>query len=135
MSTRHERILSNYFGDRFVWIKHIPYTVEGFIFKRLAEKNYLTRTCDLIAPDGFGEILGCAEKITDYTQLVESMRQKEKWRDHEKYKDYLLLHKYGLPPHGGIGMGIERAVRFLLNLDDVKYTKPFAIKMLAQVNH
>ena len=135
LSTSHERILTSYFGEKFVWIKHIPYTVEGFMFKRIEENKFLTKTCDLIAPDGFGEILGCAEKITDYTQLIESMRQKEKWQDHEKYIDYLLLHKYGLPPHGGIGMGIERAVRFLLNLDDVKYTKPFAIKRIAHVNH
>ncbi len=135
LSTSHERILTSIFGERFVWIKHIPYTVEGFMFKRVEGNDFLTRTCDLIAPDGFGEILGCAEKMTDYNQLVESMQQKNKWQDHERYTDYLLLHKYGLPPHGGIGMGIERAVRFVLNLDDVKYTKPFAVKSIKQIRH
>lgn len=135
LSTQHERLLTEHFDECFVWVKYIPYTVEGFMFKRLENDQYLTKTCDLIAPEGFGEILGCAEKITDYQELVDSMIQKNKWQDREKYSDYLLLHKYGLPPHGGIGMGVERAVRFVLNLDDVKYTKPFAVKKLSSINH
>jgi asparaginyl-tRNA synthetase len=84
-------------------------------------------TCDLIAPYGFGEILGVAEKITDPKELTERMHEKRKTTQSqlERYKWYGDLRKYGLPPHGGIGMGIERAVRYLLHLPNVKDLIPF----------
>ena len=135
LTSKHEAILTEHFQENFVWVKFIPYTVEGFMFKRCSENDYLTYTCDLIAPNGLGEILGCAEKITDYDELIASMKQKGKYKDFERYKDYADLHKYGLPPHGGIGMGIERAVRYLLNLEHVKYIKPFAVVKQSQINH
>lgn len=135
LTSRHESILTKHFNECFLWIKYIPYTVEGFMFKRLPENPYLTYTCDLIAPNGFGEILGCAEKITEYDELINSMKQKGKYKDFARYKDYADLHQFGLPPHGGIGMGIERAVRYLLNLDHVKYIKPFAVVKQTQINH
>ena len=135
LTTKQEKILTAHFGERFVWVKYIPYTVEGFMFKRNKENNTLTQTCDLIAPEGFGEILGCAEKITDYDELISSMKQKDKYKDYKNYEDYALLHKYGLPFHGGIGMGIERAIRYLLDLEHVKYTKPFAVLKSNKINH
>lgn len=135
LTTKQEQFLTSYFDENFLWIKYIPYTVEGFMFKRKEDNPFLTKTCDLIAPNGFGEILGCAEKITEYDELINSMKEKNKWKDFERYKDYALLHKYGLPPHGGIGMGIERALRYLLNLEHVKYIKPFAVVKQTQINH
>ena len=63
------------------------------------------------------------------------MKEKDKYEDYDRYKDYALLHQYGLPFHGGIGMGIERALRYLLDLDHVKYTKPFAVIKGSQINH
>ena len=135
LTSKHEEILTSHFNNCFLWIKYIPYTVEGFMFKRKADNCYLTMTCDLIAPNGFGEILGCAEKITDYDELIQSMKEKGKWKDYHRYQDYALLHQYGLPPHGGIGMGIERALRFLLDINHVKYLKPFAVIKETQINH
>lgn len=135
LTTKQEQILTKHFDENFVWVKYIPYTVEGFMFKRKSDDKFLTMTCDLIAPNGFGEILGCAEKMTDFDQLVESMEQKNKIKDFDRYKDYALLHKLGLPPHGGIGMGIERAVRYLLDIEHVKYLKPFAVIKNSQINH
>ena len=134
LTTKQEKIITKHFNENFVWVKYIPYTVEGFMFKRNSNE-FLTQTCDLIAPNGFGEILGCAEKVTDYDALVKSMKEKDKIKDFERYKDYALLHKYGLPFHGGIGMGIERALKYLLNLDHVKYLKPFAVIKGSQINH
>ena len=135
LTTKQEKIITKHFGEKFVWVKYIPYTVEGFMFKRKKDNPFLTMTCDLIAPNGFGEILGCAEKMSDYDSIIKSMKEKDKYGDFERYKDYALLHKFGLPFHGGIGMGIERALRFLLNLDHVKYTKPFAVIKGSQINH
>ena len=135
LTTKQEKIITKHFNNKFVWIKYIPYTVEGFMFKRNENNPFLTQTCDLIAPNGFGEILGCAEKMTNYDEIINSMKEKDKYNDFERYKDYALLHQFGLPFHGGIGMGIERALRFLLNLDHVKYTKPFAVIKGSGINH
>ncbi len=135
LTTKQEKIITEHFGECFVWVKYIPYTVEGFMFKRKADNPFFTMTCDLIAPNGFGEILGCAEKMTEFDDIIKSMEQKGKMKDFERYKDYAELHKLGLPPHGGIGMGVERAVRYLLNLNHVKYTKPFAVIKNSQINH
>lgn len=135
LTTKQEKFLTEYYNDNFLWVKYIPYTVEGFMFKRNKNNTQLTQTCDLIAPNGYGEILGCAEKMTDYNEIIESMKQKDKFKDYNRYEDYALLHKYGLPEHGGIGMGIERALRYLINVDHVKYTKPFAVVKGSQINH
>lgn len=135
LTAKMEHFLTKHFDENFIWIKYIPYTVEGFMFCRKEDNNFLTKTCDLIAPNGFGEILGCAEKMSDYNELTNSMKQKNKWKDYERYQDYILLRKYGLPPHGGIGMGIERALRYLLDLEHVKYIKPFAVIKHNQINH
>lgn len=135
LTAKQEEILTNHFDENFVWVKYIPYTVEGFMFKRKEDNKFLTMTCDLIAPDGFGEILGCAEKMESYDELISSMKEKDKYKDYKRYEDYAKLHKYGLPPHGGIGMGIERALRYLLNINHVKYTKPFAVIKGTQINH
>lgn len=135
LTTKQEQYLTEHFDENFVWVKYIPYTVEGFMFKRKIDNDFLTMTCDLIAPNGFGEILGCAEKMTDYDEIMSSMEQKGKMKDFDRYKDYVDLHKLGLPPHGGIGMGIERAVRYLLNINHVKYLKPFAVIKSTQINH
>lgn len=135
LTTKQEQILTKHFDESFVWVKYIPYTVEGFMFKRKPDNPFFTMTCDLIAPCGFGEILGCAEKMTDYDEIINSMEQKGKMKDFNRYKDYANLHKLGLPPHGGIGMGVERAVRYLLGIDHVKYLKPFAVIKNSQINH
>lgn len=135
LTTKQEQILTKHFDESFVWVKYIPYNVEGFMFKRKPDDPKFTMTCDLIAPCGFGEILGCAEKMTDYDEVIASMEQKGKMKDFERYKDFAELHKFGLPPHGGIGMGIERAVRYLLNIDHVKFLKPFAVIKNSQINH
>ena len=135
LTSKQEAMLTEHFGECFLWVKYIPYTVEGFMFKRKADNDYLTMTCDLIAPKGFGEILGCAEKMTNYDDVISSMKEKGKIKDYDRYEDYALLHKYGLPEHGGIGMGIERALRYLLGVNHVKYVKPFAVVKGSQINH
>ena len=135
LTTKQEKIITKHFNENFVWVKYIPYTVEGFMFKRKEDNSFLTKTCDLIAPKGFGEILGCAEKMETYEEIISSMEQKNKMKDFDRYKDFAELHKFGLPPHGGIGMGIERAVKYLLNLSHVKFIKPFAIIKNSQINH
>ncbi len=136
LSTSDERELTKANNESFVWIKYVPCSAEGFPFKRKKDAPHLTMTCDLIAPNGYAEILGTAEKIVDYKELLERMAEKGKDTPEqlERYKDYLDLRKYGLPEHGGIGMGIERAVRYLLDLKHVKFTRPFPVLHGTRVN-
>ena len=136
LSTEDERILTQAHNNSFLWVKYVPCTAEGFPFKRKKDSPHLTMVSDLIAPDGFGEILGTAEKITEYDELLSRMKEKGKSTPEqiERYKDYLDLRKFGLPEHGGIGMGIERAVRFLLELKHVRYTRPFPVIHGTKIN-
>jgi len=85
----------------------------------------LTKVADLIAPQGFGEILGVAEKIWQHDKLVERMREKGIDVSIEKYKWYLELRLFGCVPHSGLGMGIERAIRYFLKLPHVRDAIPF----------
>ena len=135
LSSNDEKELTRLLGEKFVWVKYIPAGVEGFMFKRKPDNSFLTQTADLIAPFGFGEIMGCAEKMTDYDELINSMKDKNKYKDMERYKDYTLLRKYGIPEHGGIGMGVERALRYVLGISHVKYLKPFPVIKKTQINH
>jgi asparaginyl-tRNA synthetase len=136
LSTDDERLLTEAHNNSFLWIKYIPCSAEGFPFKRKKDAPHLTMVSDLIAPDGFAEILGTAEKITEYAELIERMKEKGKNTPDQlkRYKDYLDLRKLGLPEHGGIGMGIERAVRYLLNLNHVRYTRPFPVVHGTKIN-
>lgn len=137
ISVFEESVLTSHFNDRFIWIKYLPCSVEGFPFKRKKDDPRLSMAADLIAPKGFGEILGTAEKITEYEEITERMIEKGKKSPNQfkRYKDYLDLRKYGLPEHGGIGMGIDRSVRFILQLPHVRFTRPFPVIHGTKIHH
>ncbi len=122
-----EMILTKEFGENFLFIRGIPCSAEGFPFSRDKSNIKITRTCDLIAPEGFGELLGTAEKITDKKELLERMKEKGKTTPEQmkRYQWYVDLRDYGIIPHGGIGMGIERVVRYLLKIPHVRDTISF----------
>ncbi len=117
-----ERILTKEFGENLLFIRGIPCSAEGFPFSRDPSNIKITRTCDLLAPEGFGELLGTAEKITDKKELIKRMAEKGKDtpKQMERYKWYVDLRDYGMVPHGGIGMGLERVIRYLLKLPHVR---------------
>lgn len=120
--------LSNYFSEPF-WIVHNPRTIEGFPYKINKEDSRLTETADLIANEASGEILGIADKITSYDELLS--RIEEKGKNVEDYKWFLEIRKYGTIPHCGMGMGVERLIRWLFSLDHVKDAIPFP----RRINH
>jgi aspartyl/asparaginyl-tRNA synthetase len=81
--------------------------------------------------------LGVAEKITSKKELLERMKEKGKDSKDQlkRYRDYIDLRNFGLPEHGGIGMGIERAVRYLLNIPHIRFTRPFPVMHGTKINH
>jgi asparaginyl-tRNA synthetase len=78
---------------------------------------------DLIAPEGYGEIIGGSERIHDQELLAQ--RVEEHKLDTETYKWYLELRKYGSVPHSGFGLGLERTVAWISGVEHVRETIPF----------
>ena len=78
---------------------------------------------DLLAPEGYGEIIGASERIADYDLLVE--RIKEFNLPLEAYDWYLDLRKWGSVPHSGFGLGVERTIAWIAGLDHVREAIPF----------
>ena len=123
LSNQDERILTKHVGDKYLWIQFPPFSSEGFPYKRKPGQKHLSMTCDLIAPNGAGEIIGVAEKTTDADELIENLIEKGKKECIRDYWQYILLRKYGLPQHGGIGASPERIVYGLFGLDHIRLTK------------
>ena len=106
------------------WITGLPRSIEPFPYAISPSNINVTKTADLIAPSGFGELLGVAEKIWQPEELAE--RMKEKGRDGDNaLKWYSELRQYGSVPHSGLGMGAERFMRWLLQLGHVRDVIPF----------
>jgi asparaginyl-tRNA synthetase len=127
LGIEEEKILTAEFNERPLWVRGIPCSAEAFPFARETANPKITRTCDLICPNGYGEILGTAEKITNKSELLERMAEKGKVGEKqlERYRWYMDLRDYGIVPHGGIGVGIERVIRYLLRLPHVRYATSF----------
>lgn len=110
--------------DTPFWVTGLPSEVEPFPYDLQESDPRVTKTADLIAPDGYGELLGVAEKIYDADKLLERMREKNRDKD-ERYHWYYELRQFGSIPHSGFGMGVERIIRWLLKLNHVRDAIPF----------
>ena len=78
---------------------------------------------DLLAPGGHGELIGGSERIWELDELLK--RMKEEKLDIKDYQWYVDLRKYGSVPHSGFGLGIERLVKWMLNLEHIRDAIPF----------
>ena len=107
--------------EKPVFITNFPKTVKPFYMKEADELTYLC--ADLLAPEGYGEIIGGSERETDYNKLVE--RMKEQNMNMKDYEWYLDLRKYGSVPHSGFGLGVERIIRWLCKLEHIRDAVPF----------
>lgn len=123
LGSAEEEALSQQFISPF-WITGIPRKIEPFPYVIDKSDERLTRTADLIATGGYGELLGVAEKIHDLSELDERMKEKGKFGD-PRYNWVRQLREYGCVPHGGFGMGLERFIRWLLDIPHVRDTIPF----------
>jgi asparaginyl-tRNA synthetase len=97
--------------DKPVFVTHYPKQAKAFYMKTDTENNKVVRNFDLLAPAGFGEIIGGSMREDDYDALL--ARIKEQNLTPENYSWYLDLRKYGSVPHGGFGLGVERTVAWL----------------------
>jgi asparaginyl-tRNA synthetase len=109
--------------DRPLCVTHYPAAIKAFYMKPDPAQLDKALCVDVLAPEGYGEIIGGGQRIDDYDLLVE--RIKEHKLPREAFEWYLDLRRYGSVPHGGFGMGIERVVAWICGLEHVRETIPY----------
>lgn len=117
-----ETVISEQF-DRPVMVHHYPAKVKAFYMKRDPDNPDLALAVDVLAPEGYGEIIGGSQREDDYDTLLQ--RIKEHNLPQEAFEWYLDLRRYGTVPHSGFGLGVERTVSWICGLDHVRETIPF----------
>jgi len=117
-----ETIISDQY-DKPVMVHHWPAEVKAFYMKRDAENDNLALGLDMLAPEGYGEIIGGGQREDDLATL--ESRIKEHDLDMKDFGWYLDLRKYGSVPHSGFGLGIERTVAWITGIKHIRETIPF----------
>jgi asparaginyl-tRNA synthetase len=118
----HETALAEEF-DRPVFVTRYPAAVKAFYMQPDPERPEVVLCDDLLAPEGYGEIIGGSQRIHD-PELMDQ-RVREIGLPVEAYQWYLDLRRYGTVPHSGFGIGIERTVAWLCKLPHIRETVPF----------
>jgi asparaginyl-tRNA synthetase len=117
-----ETILAEKF-DRPVFVEKYPAEVKAFYMKPDPEQPEVVLCDDLLAPEGYGEIIGGSQRIDDLELLKQRMQEHD--LPEEVYAWYLDLRRYGSVPHSGFGLGLERTVAWICGLAHVRETIPF----------
>ena len=117
-----ETILAKQY-DRPVIIHRYPASVKAFYMKADPEQPKLSLSMDVLAPEGYGEIIGGGQRLDDYDELLSQLHKHN--LPEEAFKWYLDLRRYGTVPHSGFGMGIERVVAWLCGLDHLREAIPY----------
>jgi asparaginyl-tRNA synthetase len=117
-----ETVLANQF-DRPVLVHRYPAEMKAFYFKKDPADPKVALGCDMLAPEGYGEIIGGGQREDDYQTLLDAI-------DHHRlprsaFEWYLDLRRFGSVPHAGFGLGVERTVSWICGLHHVRETIPF----------
>jgi asparaginyl-tRNA synthetase len=118
-----ETLLASSF-DRPVAVTRYPSQVKAFYMEPDPQRPDVALCVDVLAPEGYGEIIGGSERISDYDLLLRRIREHD--LPPEAFEWYLDLRRYGTVPHGGFGMGIERVVAWICGLDHLREAIPYA---------
>ena len=118
----HETWISNYFGVP-TFVMNYPADIKAFYMKPVPGNESRVLCADLLAPEGYGEIIGGSEREVDYDKLYEKI--KENGLNPDDYAFYLDLRKYGSVPHAGFGLGLERMVTFVAGTKHIREAIPF----------
>ncbi len=117
-----ETVLSEQF-DRPVMVHRYPAQVKAFYMKPDPQRADLAMCVDVLAPEGYGEIIGGGQRLDDHDLLLQ--RIEEHGLPKEAFDWYLDLRRFGSVPHAGFGMGIERVVAWICGLEHVRETIPY----------
>ncbi|MCX7608118.1 MAG: asparagine--tRNA ligase [Anaerolineales bacterium] len=118
----HETALTNLF-EKPVFVYGYPTAVKAFYMEPWPGRPEICKSVDLLAPEGYGEIIGGSERMSSYNLLLERIH--EHGLPEEAFKWYLDLRRYGSVPHAGFGMGIERTVAWLCGIEHIRETIPY----------
>lgn len=117
-----ETFLANHFAKP-VFIINYPKAIKAFYMKRHPTRDDIVISADLLAPEGYGEIIGGSEREDNYDLL--KARIEEQKLDMAEYEWYLDLRRYGSVPHSGFGLGLERMVTFVTGEEHIREAIPF----------
>ena len=123
LQSEHERYLVEEHFKRPVILINYPKDIKAFYMKPVPGNPERVLCADLLAPEGYGEIIGGSMREEDYDALVAKMESLG--MDRTEYEFYLDLRKYGSVPHGGFGIGIERMVTFVAGTKHIREAIPF----------
>ena len=119
---QHETAIAEAY-EKPVFITNYPTSLKAFYMKPDPNRPEVVLCADMIAPEGYGEIIGGSQRIDDPALLEE--RFNEHHLSLEAYSWYMDLRKYGSVPHSGFGLGLERTVAWICGLEHVRETIPF----------
>lgn len=117
-----ETLLTKQF-DNPIFVTNYPAEIKAFYMKRNAKDSTKAECADLLAPEGYGEIIGGSQREDDYQVLLDRIKAHNLPK--EDFDWYLDLRRYGSVPHGGFGFGLERIVAWVCGLEHVRETIPF----------
>ncbi len=117
-----ETVLTRLF-DTPIMVYNWPHEVKAFYLKRDDKDAHFAKGVDVLAPEGYGEIVGGGERETDKDKMIEKIREHE--LPMEAFEWYLDLRRFGSVPHSGFGLGLERLVAWVCKLPHVRETIPF----------
>jgi asparaginyl-tRNA synthetase len=118
----HETYLAAQF-DKPVFVHHYPTQVKAFYMEPEPDRPEVCRSVDLLAPEGYGEIIGGSERMSDPNKLIAAIQHHDLPQD--VYEWYLDLRRYGSVVHSGFGLGLERAVVWICGLDHIRESIAF----------
>lgn len=118
----HETAITQQF-DKPVFVYGYPTSVKAFYMEPWPDRSEVCKSVDLLAPEGYGEICGGSERISDFDLLLKRIHEQK--LPEEAFKWYLDLRKYGSVPHSGFGMGVERVTAWLCGIEHIREAIPF----------
>jgi asparaginyl-tRNA synthetase len=118
----HETELTNLY-EKPVFVYGYPSEVKAFYMEPWPGRPEVCKSVDLLAPEGYGEIIGGSERISDPVLLTERLRQHD--LPESAFKWYLELRRFGSVPHSGFGMGVERTVAWICGIEHIREAIPF----------
>ncbi|MCS7240102.1 MAG: asparagine--tRNA ligase, partial [Candidatus Bipolaricaulota bacterium] len=117
-----EDALSAHFG-RPVFVERYPKEIKPFYMKRDPRDPSVVLNADLIAPEGYGEIIGGSQRVDTEEELIAQLQ--EAGLPLEPYRWYIDLRRWGSVPHSGFGLGVERTVAWVAGVEHIRETIPF----------